>query len=158
MQESVSRQISKVASVIDIPARTFLEARGSGIENERLTWAARQAARGEVPLSAPIGDESDMTVGDLIRCTRPDPEAEIIAEDKDANLKRSVADAVAGALTPREAAVMRRRALAAVPETLETIATDLRVSRERIRQIEVTALGKLKRHLICAGFHKGMLR
>jgi RNA polymerase sigma factor (sigma-70 family) len=51
-------------------------------------------------------------------------------------------------LTPREAMIIRRRfgLQGSATETLNQIGQDLQLSRERVRQIEATALDKLKRH------------
>ncbi|MBI4738584.1 sigma-70 family RNA polymerase sigma factor [Candidatus Woesearchaeota archaeon] len=62
-----------------------------------------------------------------------------------------ITDLIKTALTPREEIVVRRRfgfeQLQGEEETLETIGKDLGVSRQRILQIEVRALSKLRRKL-----------
>ena len=155
---AVSQSIGKVSTVVDMPPRTFLEARGGGFEDEQIGWAARQAARGEVPLDAPVGDDGETAVVDLLKDVRPTPEASVIETDRLSMFKRSVADGMLKAMTPREAEVLRRRSLVDTPDTLEQIATDLGVSRERVRQIETSATEKLRKFLVNGNFQKSLLR
>ena len=49
------------------------------------------------------------------------------------------------ALNPREQRILEARRLAEPPLTLEDLATEFSVSRERIRQIEVRAFEKLQK-------------
>jgi RNA polymerase primary sigma factor len=95
-----------------------------------------------VSLEAPIGDEEDGRLGDLI-------------EDKDAvmpfdaaaqsNLRETAARALSG-LTPREERILRMRFGIGMnrDHTLEEVGRTFNVTRERIRQIEAKALKKLQ--------------
>ena len=49
------------------------------------------------------------------------------------------------ALNPREQRILEARRLAEPPLTLEDLATEFSISRERIRQIEVRAFEKLQK-------------
>src|SRR3546814_3478249 len=97
-------------------------------------------------LDAPLGD-GDLSAKDLLPCPRPDPEhgASSVGAQKlwTDSLRRAMR-----VLKPRESEILIRRRLSDVPETLEAVALDLGVTRERIRQIEVAALAKLRRALI----------
>ncbi|MFM8887500.1 MAG: sigma-70 family RNA polymerase sigma factor [Chthoniobacterales bacterium] len=97
-------------------------------------------------LDARIGqDNGDTGLGDLI--------ADESAEDPSVMLKekdmREGIGALFKALTAREREIMRLRyGLGGRPEkTLEEIGDKLGVTRERIRQIQLSALGKLRRAL-----------
>lgn len=158
IKNSIGQHLNVVSLVVDIAARSYRRARGGGIEDETLSWESRQASRGEVALDAPVGEDGEGTLVDTLREPRPDPEAAAMDADKAATIKRSLADAMANAMTTREAAVLARRCLAERPETLEQIANDLGVSRERIRQIEDAATRKLRRHLVATGFPAAILR
>lgn len=158
VKTGIRQKLGLVASVVDIPVRTYLKARGGGFEDEAQTWQARQASRSEVALDAPIGTEGEGSVVDTLRCGRPDPEAISMESDKATTIRRALDDAMSKAMTPREAAVLSGRTLAEKPQTLEQIANQLGVSRERVRQIEVAALGKLRRHLLASGFPAAVLR
>ncbi|HEX7124618.1 MAG TPA: sigma-70 family RNA polymerase sigma factor [Thermodesulfobacteriota bacterium] len=94
-------------------------------------------------LDAPVGEEGETRLGDLIRDARTVPATDVLAErDLSDQLRKALAT-----LTPREEQVLRMRfGLGAEPEhTLEEAGKRLNVTRERVRQIEARALAKLRR-------------
>jgi len=93
-------------------------------------------------LDAPVGEDGDATLGDLIEATDViDPQ---VAAEASA-LRRVLAEALAE-LTPREQHILRKRfgIDGAADQTLAEIGEELGVTRERIRQIEAKALKKLR--------------
>ena len=70
-----------------------------------------------------------------------------IAHARDgAKLKDWIADAVK-ALKPREQYIIEQRCLSDAPRTLESLGTELGLSKERIRQIEAAAMLKMRKSL-----------
>ena len=61
------------------------------------------------------------------------------------NARRDLMVGAMQALNPREQRILEARRLAEPPLTLEDLATEFSVSRERIRQIEVRAFEKLQK-------------
>ena len=51
------------------------------------------------------------------------------------------------ALTERERLIVRERKLREAPRTLESLGEELGLSKERVRQLEVAALTKMRRSL-----------
>jgi len=103
-----------------------------------------QLAQEPVSLETPIGDDEDSTLGSLIEDSKsPIPEYEVIKRD----LKEKVAKLLSE-LNEREALVLKLRfGLDGYAEhTLEQVGRELKVTRERIRQIESKALRKLRSH------------
>jgi len=152
----ISASVGKVSTVVDMPARTYIDAkmgRLEGPDGER----AHMAVFGGIDLDAPINDEADLTAIDLLECPRPTPEM-IVGKKTVEGFHRDVVGKALEVLKPREVEVLTRRRLKEFPDTLEEIASDLKVTRERVRQIEVKAMGKLKRALISAGFPVSTLR
>ncbi len=99
--------------------------------------------RNPVSLDTPIGEDGDATLGELVE----DPNA---IHPFDAALQTKLGHATGRALatlTPREERVIRMRLGIglATDHTLEEIGQELKVTRERIRQIEAKALQKLRR-------------
>jgi RNA polymerase primary sigma factor len=96
-----------------------------------------------ISLESPIGEAGDSQVGDFIEDqTTVSPAERVITSNV-----RDVADDVLQTLSPREEKVIRLRfGLAADgrEHTLEEVGEDFKVTRERIRQIEVKALRKLR--------------
>ncbi len=71
-----------------------------------------------------------------------------LVEDRHDNdqLRQWLVDAMGG-LKPREQFIVRERKLRDQPRTLESLGTELGLSKERVRQLEVAALGKMRKSL-----------
>ena len=96
-----------------------------------------------ISLEAPIGNEEDGKFGDFIEDKNtPNPLEVIMKED----MKQKI-DEILDHLNEREKAVVRMR-FGLMPDesdrTLEEIGKELNVTRERVRQIESSAIKKLK--------------
>jgi RNA polymerase primary sigma factor len=101
-----------------------------------------KASRHALSLETPIGEEEDSHLGDFIEDRAALAPAEAAANQL---LKEQVA-AVLNSLTGRERRVLQLRfgLEDGRARTLEEVGTEFHVSRERIRQIEGTALRKLR--------------
>lgn len=99
-------------------------------------------------LSAPVSSASDgsATVGDLIPDQGPTPEEILIdASEQDNNVRRL--NDIIGEMNERESDILRSRRLVDEPMTFESLSARYSVSKERIRQIEVRAMEKVRRAL-----------
>ena len=99
-------------------------------------------AKEPVSLETPIGEEEDSHLGELIEDKNsPSPLENAIRID----LKKHIEKAL-GTLNPKEAQILKQRfGIGEEPtRTLEELGLDFEVTRERIRQIEVKAIRKLK--------------
>jgi hypothetical protein len=83
----------------------------------------------------PVEDAAPEEVQELATRLRALNAADVLPTDSPADPQYELQE-LAAALNDKQLAVVRRRMLAATPETLASIAADLGVSRERIRQIE----------------------
>ncbi|MEU7277376.1 RNA polymerase sigma factor [Streptomyces sp. NPDC045431] len=101
-------------------------------------------AQEPVSLHAPVGEEDDVALGDLIE----DGDATSPVESAAFLLLREHLDAVLSTLGERERKVVQLRygLVDGRPRTLEEIGRIFGVTRERIRQIESKTLGKLRDH------------
>ncbi|MFD7625235.1 RNA polymerase sigma factor [Streptomyces sp. NPDC059851] len=101
-------------------------------------------AQEPVSLHAPVGEEEDVALGDLIE----DGDAASPMESAAFFLLREHLEAVLSTLGERERKVVQLRYGLADgrPRTLEEIGRIFGVTRERIRQIESKTLGKLRDH------------
>ena len=73
--------------------------------------------------------------------------AELYETSHDNQVLESWIDKAFEALNDRERYIVAQRKMIDVPRTLESIGAELRLSKERIRQIEVSALEKLRKRL-----------
>jgi len=103
--------------------------------------AVLELVRDPVSLDAPLGEDGDATIGDLVA-----DEAAITPHEAAAQAElRAATDDALSRLTPREADILRLRfgVGQAGEHTLEEVGRKYQVTRERIRQIEAKALKKL---------------
>jgi RNA polymerase primary sigma factor len=101
----------------------------------------RQAARAITSLDRPVGDEKDAALGDLFASEQAQPEEELTVSLEQDVLRRAVAQ-----LPEREREVVKRRYGIdgdRDPASLEAIGRELGLTRERVRQIEASALERL---------------
>jgi RNA polymerase primary sigma factor len=99
-------------------------------------------AKEPISMETPIGDDEDSHLGDFIE----DAMAESPLDSATSESLRETVHGVLGQLTPREAKVLRMRfgIDLTTDHTLEEVGKQFDVTRERIRQIEATALRKLR--------------
>ncbi|WP_432054399.1 sigma-70 family RNA polymerase sigma factor [Streptomyces sp. bgisy022] len=114
-----------------------------GLTPERVGEVLRLAQE-PVSLHAPVGEEDDVALGDLIE----DGDAASPVESAAFLLLRQHLEAVLSTLGERERKVVQLRygLVDGRPRTLEEIGRIFGVTRERIRQIESKTLGKLRDH------------
>lgn len=105
-----------------------------------------EGARGCQSLNAPVGDDDGKSIEmiDLLPGDDLGGEARLDLSRREAHQERMIGD-LYQALTPREADIIDRRfGRNRKKETLREIAEDLGLTNERIRQIEVKALQKMR--------------
>ena len=101
----------------------------------------RDAARAITSLDRPLGTESDAAFGDLFASDQAQPEEELTVSLEQEVLRRAVSQ-----LPNREQEVLKRRYGLngdRDPASLEAIGRELGITRERVRQIEASALEQL---------------
>lgn len=123
-----------------------LIAENLGVSEKAVTeMSLRLSSQGqELSIDTPVGSsDSSGTISDLLEGDNEDISEELahlqslqILED---NLQSFLDD-----LKPRDQEIFKKRLLSEVPMSLQAIADDYGVSRERIRQIEARLLDKLK--------------
>ncbi len=73
--------------------------------------------------------------------------ADLVAADRDADTLRNWLAGALGALNERERFIVRERKLREEPRTLESLGQELRLSKERVRQLEAAAFAKMRKSL-----------
>jgi RNA polymerase sigma-32 factor len=101
---------------------------------------------GDASLNAPIREDGDAGEWQdwLVDTDSVSQETRIIADEQADNRRRALTDALS-VLNERERRIFEARRLAEDPITLEELAEEFGVSRERVRQIEVRAFEKVQK-------------
>jgi len=114
-----------------------------GMSTEKVA-AVLKISKDPISLETPIGDEEDSKLLDLIEDPSTSSPVNILEMNE---LKEIINNALSSALNTREESIVRLRF--GIDEekehTLEEVGHQFQVTRERIRQIEVKAIKKLKR-------------
>jgi RNA polymerase sigma-32 factor len=98
----------------------------------------------EVSLDIPLDDAGSKGVlGDLLKDTAEGPEETIAHLQSLEILQENLADFLKG-LKPRDQEIFKKRLLSEIPPSLQEIADQYGVSRERIRQVEERLINQLK--------------
>jgi RNA polymerase sigma-32 factor len=99
--------------------------------------------------------EQDGLHGGGPACSRPNPEQLALAFERNDNRAEAVRQSV-GELTQRERLIVEKRLMADQPETYRSLGARMGISGERVKQLEVRLLRRLKAKLArrgvrCAG-------
>jgi RNA polymerase primary sigma factor len=136
LQKELFQQYGREASMDEIAARL-------GLDLDKLE-ALMKLTREPISLDAPISEDSDATVGEFVE----NPDAGLPSDALEEAALRDEIEQVLASLTPREEKVVRMRYGLGEPVaySLEEIGAQFCLTRERIRQIEIKALRKLRHH------------
>jgi RNA polymerase primary sigma factor len=120
--------IEEIAEELDVPLRKV----------ERIMRVAQRP----LSLETPVGEEEDSYLGDFIE----DVETVAPVDAASRSLLREELDQTLSSLTPREVRILQLRfgLVDGYSYTLEEVGRKFGVTRERIRQIEAQALGRLR--------------
>jgi RNA polymerase primary sigma factor len=112
-----------------------------GINSKKVERIIKVSQR-PLSLEMPVGEEDDSFLGDFIE----DSEAPSPTEQASQTLLREQIDDIFSSLTPREVRILQLRfgLVDGYAYTLEEVGKKFGVTRERIRQIEAQALGRLR--------------
>lgn len=113
-----------------------------GVSPHRLSILL-QASREIISLETPVGDGSGATLGSMIQDNgRQDPEAQMLTSEVASELRRILSE-----LNEREQRIVKLRfCLEPTDEPFmqDKVALEMKLSRERVRQIELQAIKKLR--------------
>ena len=90
-------------------------------------------------------EDGDEKISQLV-ATTPNSE-EIVGENETQYLRRKMLFEALQQLNPREQLIIKKRRLVENPATLEELSDELKISKERVRQIENRAMEKLTSYL-----------
>jgi RNA polymerase sigma-32 factor len=138
---------SKISALEDgdlRPDQVKLIAKRLGVTEQDVVDMNRRLG-GDVSLNAPIRDDGDSGEWqDWLVDEVSDQETRLVEDEESDNRKKALGEALS-VLNERERRIFEARRLADDPITLEDLAAEFGVSRERVRQIEVRAFEKVQR-------------
>src|SRR6201988_1346212 len=125
------------------PDQVKLIAKRLGVTDQDVVDMNRRLG-GDASLNAPIRDDGEAGEWqDWLGDNSPNAEA-VMAESEEFDHRRQALNGAMSVLNPRERRIFEARRLADEPMTLEDLAAEFGVSRERVRQIEVRAFEKVQ--------------
>ena len=126
------------------PDQVKIIARRLGVTEQDVVDMNRRLG-GDVSLNAPIRQEGDSGEWqDWLVDEISDQETRLAESEESHNRRKALGDALT-VLTDRERRIFEARRLADDPITLEDLASEFGISRERVRQIEVRAFEKVQK-------------
>jgi len=142
---SAKRKISALDSGGDLhPDQVTLIAKNLNVTERDVVDMNRRLA-GDTSLNAPIHDDGEAGERQTYLVDQsPSPEALIVEQDESDRRHKALVGAI-DVLNDRERRIFEARHLVDEPRTLEDLAAEFNVSRERIRQIETRAFEKVRK-------------
>jgi RNA polymerase sigma-32 factor len=136
------------------PDQVKLIAQRLGVNEQDVVEMNRRLG-GDVSLNAQMRDDPDSGEWQdwLVDEGSADQESRVVESEESENRKKALAQALS-VLNARERRIFEARRLAEDPSTLEDLASEFGVSRERVRQIEVRAFQKVQRAAHIAIAHR----
>ncbi len=128
-----------------------------GVSETEVVNMNRRLAGGDASLNAPMRADGEAEWQDWLVDTDAVNQEEHVADSEEFTMRLELLQEAMGALNEREQHILSERRLSEEPKTLEELATVYKVSRERVRQIEVRAFEKLQAAMREAALERGLL-
>lgn len=113
------------------------------VRNDEVEEMSRRLAAREASLDVELIEGEHFTLMDTLVDDTPDQETRLIEDEQRRRLSSEVHQAF-DCLNDRERKIIQERILDESPRTLQELADDFGISRERVRQLEANALSKLR--------------
>ena len=128
-----------------------------GVLNEEVISMNRRLSGGDASLNSPMRADSESEWQDwLVDDVTPSQET-VVADTQEKTLRMGLLEDAMTELTDRERHILTERRLKDDPTTLEDLASQYGVSRERVRQIEVRAFEKLQKSMKAAASDRNLI-
>jgi RNA polymerase sigma-32 factor len=128
-----------------------------GVQNDEVISMNRRLSGGDSSLNSPMRADSESEWQDWLVDDKTPSQETVVADNQETSLRRSLLEAAMTELTDREKHILTERRLKDDPTTLEELASQYGVSRERVRQIEVRAFEKLQKSMRAAAEAKNLI-
>jgi len=121
-----------------------------GVLNEEVVSMNRRLSGPDASLNAPLRIDGESEWQDWLADDTAVSQETQLAEDEERSIRMSLLEEAMTELSDRERHILTERRLKDSPTTLEELASQYGVSRERVRQIEVRAFEKLQKAMRAA--------
>ena len=139
------------------PDQVSIIATKLGVLDSEVISMNRRLAGGDASLNSPMRADSESEWRDwLVDDTTPSQET-VVADTQEKSLRMGLLEDAMTELTDRERHILTERRLKDDPTTLEDLARQYGVSRERVRQIEVRAFEKLQKSMKAAATERRLI-
>ena len=139
------------------PDQVSIIATKLGVLDSEVISMNRRLAGGDASLNSPMRADSESAWQDwLVDDTTPSQET-VVADTQEKSLRMGLLEDAMTELTDRERHILTERRVKDDPTTLEDLAGQYGVSRERVRQIEVRAFEKLQKSMKAAATERRLI-
>ena len=128
-----------------------------GVLDEEVVSMNRRLSGGDASLNAPLRSDGESEWQDWLVDDQTPSQESVVADTQETNLRMELLQAAMTELTDRERHILTERRLKDEPTTLEELASEYGVSRERVRQIEVRAFEKLQKSMRAAALERNLV-
>ncbi|MCK9296738.1 MAG: RNA polymerase factor sigma-32 [Desulfobulbaceae bacterium] len=125
---------------------TKLLAERLGVKESEVIEMSQRMDNWDVSLESPVREDSDDEQKNFLPDVSPSVE-ELVADIEIKERMAEILDKLQGILNEKEKTILGARLLSDEPLTLQDIADQFNISRERVRQIEANLLKKMKKYL-----------
>ncbi|MGZ3274005.1 MAG: RNA polymerase sigma factor RpoH [Caulobacteraceae bacterium] len=128
-----------------------------GVLDEEVISMNRRLSGPDSSLNAPLRSDSESEWQDWLQDDTQVSQESALAETEEHTIRMSLLDEAMKELSDRERHILTERRLKDDPTTLEDLASEYGVSRERVRQIEVRAFEKLQKAMRAAATERNLV-
>jgi len=128
-----------------------------GVLDEEVVSMNRRLAGGDASLNSPLRADSEAEWQDWLVDENTPSQEHVVAETEEKTIRMSLLEEAMTELSDRERHILTERRLKDEPTTLEELAAQYGVSRERVRQIEVRAFEKLQKSMRAAAEERNLV-
>ena len=128
-----------------------------GVTEDEVVSMNRRLSGPDSSLNSPLRSDSESEWQDWLVDDQAPNQENVLAESEEHTVRMSLLDEAMKGLSERERHILTQRRLVDSPTTLEELASEYGVSRERVRQIEVRAFEKLQKAMKAAALEKNLI-
>jgi RNA polymerase sigma-32 factor len=153
----VKSQIGALESGDMRPEQVEFIATKLGVQNDEVISMNRRLSGGDASLNVPMRADGEMEWQDWLADDEQVSQETTLANAEEAGIRNELLKEAMAELNDRERHILTERRLKDEPTTLEELASQYGVSRERVRQIEVRAFEKLQKAIRAAAEDRNLM-